>query len=128
MSMYDVVVIGGGPAGLTAAYLLSGEGRRVLVLESDSRFVGGISRTVEHEGFRFDIGGHRFFSKSLEVENFWTEILGDELMERPRISRIFYKGRYYSYPLRAGEAPQKLGWVESTLCVTSYAWASFFPS
>ncbi len=127
MSMYDVVIIGGGPAGLTAAYLLSGEGKRVLVLESDSRYVGGISRTVEHEGFRFDIGGHRFFSKSLEVENFWTEILGDDLMERPRLSRIFYKGQYYSYPLRAGEALQKLGLVESTLCMTSYAWAKFFP-
>ncbi|WP_031499686.1 NAD(P)/FAD-dependent oxidoreductase [Bryobacter aggregatus] len=125
--MFDVVAIGAGPAGLTAGYLLAGEGKSVLVLESDPRYVGGISRTVEHEGYRFDIGGHRFFSKSAEVEALWTEILGDELLERPRLSRIYYRGKYFSYPLRAGEALQKLGLRQSTLCVTSYLKARLFP-
>jgi len=122
-----VAIIGAGPAGLTAAYLLSREGVGVTVLESDPSLVGGISRTVEHQGFRFDIGGHRFFSKSREVEDLWTELLGDDMLHRPRSSRIYYGGKFYSYPLKAGEALANLGLVESARCIGSYAWARLFP-
>ena len=123
----QVVIIGAGPAGLTAAYLLTRAGAAVTVLERDPRYVGGISRTVEYQGFRFDIGGHRFFSKSQEVEDLWTELLGDDLLHRPRSSRIYYGGKFYAYPLKAGEALRNLGIVESTRCVASYAKARLFP-
>jgi protoporphyrinogen oxidase len=121
-----VAIIGAGPAGLTAALLLAKAGIDALVLEADPEYVGGISRTVQHEGFRFDIGGHRFFSKSAEVEDLWTEIL-PELRDRPRSSRIYYGGKLYSYPLRAGEALAKLGVVEAARCVLSYAKSRAFP-
>ncbi len=122
-----VAVIGAGPAGLTAAYLLTKAGVAVTVLEADPQFVGGISRTVEYKGFRFDIGGHRFFSKSREVEDLWTELLGADLVERPRSSRILYRSRFYSYPLKAAEALRNLGLLESIRCVSSYLWARVFP-
>jgi protoporphyrinogen oxidase len=122
-----VAIIGAGPAGLTAAYLLTQAGVAVTVLERDPRYVGGISRTVEYQGFRFDIGGHRFFSKSQEVEDLWTELLGDDLLHRPRSSRIYYGGKFYAYPLKAGEALRNLGILESVRCVASYAKARLFP-
>ncbi len=123
----ETLVIGGGPAGLTAAYCLSRAGRDVTVLEADPGRVGGISRTVEHNGFLFDIGGHRFFSKSREVVDLWNEILPDDFIDRPRLSRIFYKGKFYAYPLRAIEAFLNLGPVESAACVASYAYARLRP-
>ncbi|MCW2367922.1 NAD(P)/FAD-dependent oxidoreductase [Sphingobium sp. B11D3D] len=123
----DVAIIGAGPAGLTAAYLLTKAGLRVSVIEKDTAQVGGISRTVEHEGFRFDIGGHRFFSKSQEVVDLWNEILPHDFIERPRMSRIYYQGRFYSYPLRAFEALRNLGIIRSTLCMLSYAKAKIAP-
>ena len=114
----SVAIIGAGPAGLTAGYLLSRAGADVTVLEADPELVGGISRTVEYkspaaggQGFRFDIGGHRFFSKSKEVEDLWTELLGDDLLVRPRSSRILYGGKFYSYPLKAAEALKNLGLI-----------------
>src|SRR5688572_8506257 len=107
----DVAIIGAGPAGLTAAYLLTNAGYSVSVIEKDPHYVGGISRTVEHEGFRFDIGGHRFFSKSQDVVALWNEILPHDFIDRPRMSRIFYGGHFYSYPLRAFEALRNLGLV-----------------
>ncbi len=116
----DVAIIGAGPAGLTAAYLLGKAGYSVTVIEKDPVYVGGISRTVEHEGFRFDIGGHRFFSKSKEVVDLWNEILPGDFIERPRISRIYYEGKFYSYPLRAFEALRNLGLWRSTACMVSY--------
>lgn len=122
-----VAIIGAGPAGLTAAYLLAKENQEVMVFEKDPQYVGGISRTESYKGYHFDIGGHRFFSKSKEVEDFWTEILGDEMLERPRSSRIYYKGKFFSYPLAAFEALTKLGIIESTLCVLSYMKAKMFP-
>ncbi|MEQ1725463.1 MAG: NAD(P)/FAD-dependent oxidoreductase [Sphingopyxis sp.] len=124
----DVAIIGAGPAGLTAAYLLTKQGYKVTVIEKDERYVGGISRTVEHQGFRFDIGGHRFFSKAKEVVDLWNEILPDDFIQRPRMSRIYYEGKFYSYPLRAFEALFNLGIIRSTLCMLSYAKAKLFPN
>ena len=92
----NIAVIGAGPAGLTAAYLLCKDGHRVVVYEKDPKYVGGISRTESYMGYHFDIGGHRFFSKSKEVEDFWTEILGDDMIERPRSSRIYYNKKFFS--------------------------------
>jgi protoporphyrinogen oxidase len=123
----DVAIIGAGPAGLTAAYLLTKKGYTVTVIEKDPHYVGGISRTVEHEGFRFDIGGHRFFSKAKEVVDLWNEILPDDFIQRPRMSRIYYEGKFYSYPLRAFEALWNLGIIRSTLCMASFAKAQMFP-
>ena len=123
----DVAIIGAGPAGLTAAYLLGKAGYSVVVIERDPTYVGGISRTVEHQGFRFDIGGHRFFSRSREVVDLWNELLPDDFIERPRMSRIYYEGRFYSYPLRAFEALANLGIWRSTLCMASFAAAKIKP-
>src|SRR5206468_2379856 len=95
----DVFVIGAGPAGLTAAYCLTKENVSVIVIEKDPIYVGGISRTVEHNGYLFDIGGHRFFSKAREVVDLWHEILPDDFIERPRLSRIYYDRKFYAYPL-----------------------------
>ena len=115
----DVAIVGAGPAGLTAAYLLTKAGKSVAIVEKDATYVGGISRTVEHEGYRFDIGGHRFFSKSQAVVDLWNEILPDDFIQRPRMSRIYYEGKFYSYPLRAFEALRNLGVVRSTACMIS---------
>jgi protoporphyrinogen oxidase len=123
----DVFVIGAGPAGLTAAYCLSKEGRAVTVIEKDPVYVGGISRTVEYKDFKFDIGGHRFFSKSKEVVDLWKEILPDDFISRPRLSRIYYGGKYYSYPLSAFEALSNLGIYTSAMCMASFAYAKAFP-
>jgi protoporphyrinogen oxidase len=120
-------IIGAGPAGLTAAYLLAKAGKQVTVFESDPKYVGGISRTESYKGYLFDIGGHRFFSKSKEVEDFWTEILSDDMLDRPRSSRIYYNRQFFSYPLVATEALTKLGIIESALCVMSYLKAKAFP-
>lgn len=122
-----IAIIGAGPAGLTAAYLLGKAKQQIMVFEKDPKYVGGISRTESYKGYHFDIGGHRFFSKSKEVEDFWTEILSDSLLERPRSSRIFYNKKFFSYPLAAFEALFKLGLWESFLCVISYLLAKLFP-
>ncbi len=128
MSVSDVFIIGAGPAGLTASYLLTKEGRSVTVIEADPEYVGGISRTASYKGYLFDIGGHRFFSKSQEVVDLWNEILPQDFIERPRLSRIYYNGKYFSYPLKAFEAFSNLGPVESALCVLSYGYARAFPN
>src|SRR5438105_7072885 len=123
----DVFVIGAGPAGLTAAYCLTKETSSVVVIERDLVYVGGISRTVHYKDFMFDIGGHRFFSKSKEVVDLWREILPDDFIERPRLSRIYYGGKFYSYPLNAFEALRNLGIFRSAACMLSFAWAKVFP-
>lgn len=122
----DAVVIGGGPAGLTTAYQGQKLGIAPTVLEADA-IVGGISRTVSYKGYRFDIGGHRFFSKVQQVNELWDEILGEAFLMRPRMSRIHYKGIFFDYPLKAANTLQNLGLVESALCGFSYAKARLFP-
>src|SRR5438067_2183467 len=123
----DVVILGAGPAGLTAAWELRKHDVPTKVLEKDPRYVGGLARTVEHNGYRFDIGGHRFFSKNQEIEDTWTEILGSELLTRGRLSRIYYAGRYIAYPLKAFNALRALGLIETIRCTASYAYAKIRP-
>ena len=125
--MPDVVVIGAGPAGLTTAYELQKLGLSSAVLEADHQ-VGGISRTVDYHGFRFDIGGHRFFSKVPLINELWDEILGEDFLLRPRLSRIYYKNRFFDYPLKAGNALAGLGLFEAARCGLSYARARLRPS
>jgi protoporphyrinogen oxidase len=122
------IIIGAGPAGLTAAYELAKRGQHLVVLESDPEYVGGISRTVSYHGYRFDIGGHRFFSKSREVEDLWTEILGPNMLQCPRSSKICYRGAFYAYPLKPFDALSKLGLIESMLCVLSFLYARINPT
>src|SRR6185503_14518607 len=115
------------PAGLTTAYTLAKAGAEVVVLEQDATYVGGISRTVNYKGFLFDIGGHRFFSKAKEVEALWDEILPDDFIDRPRLSRIYYGGKFYAYPLKAFEALMNLGVFTASMCMASFGWAKLFP-
>jgi protoporphyrinogen oxidase len=121
-----VVVVGAGPAGLTAALELARIGTPVLVLEAGPR-VGGLSQTVEHKGFRFDIGGHRFFSKISVVTALWRSILGNDFIRRPRLSRIYYNGRFFDYPLKPVNALRGLGLFRSIGIVTSYVIAQMRP-
>src|SRR5258708_3005253 len=120
------LVLGGGPAGLTAGYLLGKAGRNVAVFEPEDQ-VGGLAKTVEVDGYRFDLGGHRFFTKSLEVDALWHEVLGDEFLLRPRMSRIYWNNRYLDYPLRGSDVIRKLGPIELTRCLASYLKASLTP-
>jgi len=117
------LVLGGGPAGLTAGYLLGKEGHHAIVLEAEDQ-VGGLAKTVERDGYRFDLGGHRFFTKSQEVNDLWYEVMGDEFLLRPRMSRIYWNNRYLDYPLRGPDVIKKLGPVELARCMTSYARAA----
>ena len=126
MDPRNVVIIGAGPAGLTAAYELSKAGVTATILEQDT-VVGGIARTVNYKGYRFDIGGHRFFTKVTLVEQLWKEVLGGDLIRRSRLSRIYYRGKFFYYPLRAFNALMNLGLWETTLCMASYGKARLFP-
>jgi protoporphyrinogen oxidase len=107
-SEHPVVALGGGPAGLTAGYLLSKAGKPVIVLESTDQ-VGGIARTEVRDGYRFDLGGHRFFTKAREVDDLWHEIMKEEFLRRPRRSRIYWRGRFLEYPLQGIDVIRKLG-------------------
>ncbi|MEA2426848.1 MAG: hypothetical protein QOF37_476, partial [Thermoleophilaceae bacterium] len=113
------LVLGGGPAGLTAGYLLAKAGEPVIVVEAEGQ-VGGLAKTVERDGYRFDLGGHRFFTKSREVRELWDEVLGDEFLLRPRMSRIHWNGRFLDYPLRGPDVIRKLGPFELARCSASY--------
>ena len=124
-----VVVIGAGPAGLTAAYefMKLGRASEITILESDT-VVGGISQTVERDGWRFDIGGHRFFTKVTAVDELWDEILAPEkMLDRPRQSRILFRGKLLDYPLVPMNALRSLGPIEAVRCVASYVWVRIHP-
>ena len=124
---YKIIIIGAGPAGLTAAWEAEKHGVKTLILESDKK-VGGISRTVEKNGWKFDIGGHRFFTKVDEVYQIWDEILDkDEFLLRPRMSRIYYNNKFYDYPLKAFNALFNLGIFEAIRCVASYVYVRLRP-
>ncbi|MFZ1400615.1 MAG: NAD(P)/FAD-dependent oxidoreductase [Candidatus Promineifilaceae bacterium] len=121
-----IVVIGGGPAGLTAAYELVKQQQHPIVLEKNDK-VGGIARTENYRGYHFDMGGHRFFTKSVQVQQFWQEVLGDDFLRRPRLSRIFYRGKYFHYPLKPVNALLGLGPIEGVRIIGSYLRWHLFP-
>jgi predicted dehydrogenase/protoporphyrinogen oxidase len=116
-------ILGGGPAGLTAAYVLARRGQPGLVFEADGT-PGGIAKSVEFKGFRFDLGGHRFFTKLKPIQRLWEDMLGEELLTRPRLSRIYFNGKFFAYPITAKDVVGRLGIRESVLCAMSYLWAS----
>jgi protoporphyrinogen oxidase len=121
-----VVVLGGGPAGLTAGYLMAKQGKPVVVLEASDQ-VGGLARTEVRDGYRFDLGGHRFFTKVTEVDDLWHEIMKEEFLRRPRQSRIYWRRRFLEYPLQGMDVVRKLGPIELTRCLLSYLWAAIKP-
>ncbi len=121
-SSIGFAVLGAGPAGLTAAWTLACRGQQGTVFEAEGT-VGGIAKTVEFEGYRFDLGGHRFFTKLKQIERLWEDMLGDDFLTRPRLSRIYYNGQFLAYPLRANDVLRRLGVVESGLCALSYLWS-----
>lgn len=119
MSDLKTVIIGAGPAGLGCAYTLAVAGRHCLVVDNNSQ-PGGICRTINYNGYLFDIGGHRFLTKSKEVDSLWHDIMGDDFMKVKRISRIYYKKKLFNYPLTLFDVIRKLGIIESSLCLISY--------
>jgi len=121
-----VIVIGGGPAGLTAAYELAKNGQDVMVVEKDSQ-VGGISKTINYKGYLFDLGGHRFFTKYPEVQKIWQEVLPNDFLTRPRLSRIYYRGKFFYYPIKPFNALWNLGPLTATSSVFSYLKARLKP-
>src|SRR5499433_4524807 len=121
-----VVVIGGGSAGLTAGYELSKFDLRPVVLEKEG-LVGGLARTESYKGFHFDMGGHRFFTKAEEVKKMWQDVLGGEFLRRPRLSRIYYNGKFFLYPLKPLNALLGLGFFQSLLIVLSFIRWHLFP-
>jgi protoporphyrinogen oxidase len=121
-----VAVLGGGPAGLTAGYLLAQQGRPVIVFEAEDQ-VGGLAKTEVRDGYRFDLGGHRFFTKSQEVDDLWHEVMKEEFLKRPRMSRIYWNGKFLDYPLQGMDVVRKLGPVELTRSLLSYLWAAVKP-
>jgi len=104
-----VAIFGAGPAGLTAGLELIQAGYDVTIFEKDPQYIGGISRTVRYKDYRFDIGGHRFFSKNEDIVRWWYEVMGDDFLTRPRVSRWLYKGKFFNYPIQIGEIIQKFG-------------------
>src|SRR5215207_9449333 len=122
MKEKPTVILGGGPAGLTVGYLLSKQGLPVIVLEAEDQ-VGGIAKTAVRDGYRFDLGGHRFFTKVQEVDDLWHEIMKEEFLLRPRLSRIYWHRKYLAYPLDGMDVVKQLGPVNVVRAGCSYVWA-----
>ncbi len=123
---YDAAIIGAGPAGLTAAYELTKKNKKCIVLEKGKQ-VGGISRTEDYKGYKIDIGGHRFFTKIDRVQEMWEEVLGEDFLLRPRMSRIYYKGKFFYYPIQLFDVIKKLGVLENIRIGFSFIASKLFP-
>jgi protoporphyrinogen oxidase len=121
-----VLIAGGGPAGLTAAYELCRHASTPVVFEQ-ADIVGGNARTEEFHGYRFDIGGHRFFTKIPAVRRIWEDVLQEKFLHVRRLSRIYYNGRFFYYPLKIGNVVRGLGLWNSILIVTSFLHSFLFP-
>jgi len=121
-----VLIAGAGPAGLTAAYELCKRGAVPVVFEKE-HIVGGHARTDVFKGYRFDIGGHRFFTKIPQVVQIWHEVLGAKFMRVSRLSRIYYNGKFFHYPLKLGNVVWGLGLWNSFLIVMSFFRSLLFP-
>lgn len=109
-----IIIIGAGPAGLATGYELTKRGQKVLILEKEN-IVGGLCQTIDYKGFKFDLGGHRFFTKNQEVQRFWEEIMGVDFLLRPRLSRVYYQKKFFAYPIKLFDALPKLGLWQSFL-------------
>lgn len=127
MKRKKVIVVGAGPAGLTAAWELAAKDVEVVVLESDPHHVGGLAKTLQWQHFRFDIGGHRFFSKNPAITRWWRDRLGEDFIQVKRMSRIIYNGRFFDYPLKPWDALTGLGLFTSIACMTSFFWRQVNP-
>ncbi|MGE5550230.1 MAG: NAD(P)/FAD-dependent oxidoreductase [Bacteroidota bacterium] len=124
--MSNVIIMGAGPAGLAAGYELAKNGTPAALFEAEKQ-VGGISKTIEYKGYRFDLGGHRFFTKFDEVNELWREVLGDDFKETPRLSRIYYRNRFFNYPLTAANALFGMGFLATCAVMGSYIKARLWP-
>jgi len=122
----DVIIFGAGPAGLAAGLYLARHGKKAVITEKE-KLVGGISKTIEYKGCRFDLGGHRFFTKSREVNDLWNETLRGDFLTRPRLSRIYYRNRFFNYPLKLMNALTGLGPLTSLAVLGSYLYIKLFP-
>jgi len=121
-----VIIIGGGPAGITAGYHLAKNGISCSVYEKEN-LLGGIAKTIEYKGYYFDLGGHRFFTKNNEINQIWHEALKEDFFKRPRLSRIYYKNKFYNYPIKLPEVIRNLGMWQSFLVLVSYFRSKLFP-
>jgi protoporphyrinogen oxidase len=117
--MKQTIIVGAGPSGLAAGYYLAKNNRKTILLEKDS-LVGGLSKTILYKGCYFDLGGHRFFTEIPEVKALWQEILGNGLLKRARTSRIFYRGKFFNYPLNLSNILLNIGLINSGSCFLSY--------
>jgi len=122
----DVIIFGAGPAGLSGGLKLVKNNKKVLIFEKDKK-VGGISKTIDFKGFFFDLGPHRFFTKSKEVNDLWRETLGKDLVDVPRLTRIYYRNKFFYYPLKPFNALFGLGIFNSISIITSYLKIKMFP-
>src|SRR3989339_212562 len=129
MRQKKIIIIGAGPAGLACAheFIKSNNKEYIIdILEADG-YVGGISKTVKLNGYYFDLGGHRFYSDIPEVNKLWEDTLGNDFLNKKRFSRIYYKNRFFNYPLSIGNVLLKLGFFESCLVLLSYLKRKIFP-
>lgn len=123
----QVVILGAGPAGLGAAYELAKNNVKSLLIEKDREYVGGLAKTIKYKRFKFDLGGHRFYSNNKVIESIWSEILGKDFLVKKRLSRIYYNKKFYDYPLKPFDALFKLGFFETTKVLSSYIFIKIFP-
>jgi protoporphyrinogen oxidase len=124
--MKDVIIFGTGPAGLSAGYILAKEKMNVEIYEAEAQ-AGGISKTIKYKGNLFDLGGHRFFTKYEQVNILWKDILGDKFRETNRLSRIYYKNKFFNYPLTPLNALFGVGIKDTILIFISYLYSKIFP-